>query len=81
MPLSKEMIELRVISAGIAERCQLDSDFVKQLVNNPRATLESVNVPSQYIGTLLGEDENQPEGLIGVCCASGCCLSVCIVTN
>lgn len=73
--MSKEIIDVRVKAAGIAERCKHDAEFVKQLVNNPRATLESAGIPAESVNEVLGV---QGKELCGVSCIAtdGCFLSI-----
>lgn len=82
MSESKEIIDVRAKAAEIAERCKTDAQFVKELVNNPRVTLEAAGIPPEYVNEVTGQEKNA-RGVcistdkcflsISVCCNSGSC--------
>lgn len=77
--------ELQIKAAEIAERCERDPEFLKQVRDNPRATLEANGIPPEYVNDVIGQTPKGQECFIScittgdtsqilcICCQTGSC--------
>jgi len=77
------LMDVRARAEEIAARVRSDPDFVRQLLSNPRATLEQAGLPPDSVNDVIFGESQRSRGGGGFrcmfsigCVTTRCCLSI-----